>query len=162
MDADVLRLRLDLAYDGTDFSGWAAQPGRRTVQGVLAEALGRVLRLPEPPLLTVAGRTDAGVHAEGQAAHLDVPAEVWAGVAADRVLWSLAGVLPPDVRVRGLAAAPGRVRRPVLRALAPVLLPRLRLTWRRRPATPPRHALAPASAAGGTDERRGRPAARRA
>jgi tRNA pseudouridine38-40 synthase len=106
MDADVLRLRLDLAYDGTDFSGWAAQPGQRTVQGVLEEALGRVLRLPEPPQLTVAGRTDAGVHAEGQAAHVDVPPEAWAGVAPDRVLWSLAGVLPPDVRVRALAPAP--------------------------------------------------------
>ena len=106
MDTDVLRLRLDLAYDGTDFSGWAIQPGRRTVQGVLEEALGRVLRLPDPPHLTVAGRTDAGVHAEGQAAHLDVPREAWADATPDRVLWSLAGVLPPDVRVRALTAAP--------------------------------------------------------
>jgi tRNA pseudouridine38-40 synthase len=106
MDTDVLRLRLDLAYDGTDFSGWATQPGRRTVQGVLEEALGRVLRLPEPPQLTVAGRTDAGVHAEGQAAHLDVPRAAWAEVTPDRVLWSLAGVLPPDVRVHALTEAP--------------------------------------------------------
>jgi tRNA pseudouridine38-40 synthase len=106
MDTDVLRLRLDLAYDGTDFSGWAAQPGRRTVQGVLEEALTRVLRLAEPAQLTVAGRTDAGVHADGQAAHLDVPHEGWAAVDPDRVLWSLAGVLPPDVRVHALAPAP--------------------------------------------------------
>ena len=110
MDAAVhdgtVRLRLDLAYDGTDFSGWAVQPGRRTVQDVLTDALGRVLRLPEPAQLTVAGRTDAGVHAEGQAAHLDVPRAAWSAVDPDRILWSLAGVLPPDVRVRALTAAP--------------------------------------------------------
>ena len=106
MDADVLRLRLDLAYDGTDFSGWATQPGRRTVQGVLEEALGRVLRLPGPPQLTVAGRTDSGVHAEGQTAHVDVPPEAWTGADPDRVLWSLASALPPDVRVHALTPAP--------------------------------------------------------
>jgi tRNA pseudouridine38-40 synthase len=106
-DDDAVRLRLDLAYDGSAFSGWAAQPGRRTVQTVTEDALGRVLRLSEPPRLTVAGRTDAGVHATGQVAHLDVPAIAWSGQ-ADRVLRSLAGVLPPDVRVRGLApASPG-------------------------------------------------------
>jgi tRNA pseudouridine38-40 synthase len=106
----AVRLRLDLAYDGTSFSGWAAQPGRRTVQAVTEEALGRVLRLPGPPRLTVAGRTDAGVHAVGQVAHADVPPAAWdtavARAGADRVLWSLAGVLPPDVRVRALAPAP--------------------------------------------------------
>ncbi|WP_420855881.1 tRNA pseudouridine synthase A [Thermoactinospora rubra] len=69
----MVRLRLDLGYDGTDFSGWARQPGLRTVQGVLEEALGRILRLPEGVDLTVAGRTDAGVHARGQVAHVDVP-----------------------------------------------------------------------------------------
>ena len=104
-DDDAIRLRLDLAYDGSAFSGWAAQPGRRTVQAVAEDGLLRVLRLPEPPRLTVAGRTDAGVHATGQVAHLDVPAIAWPGQ-ADRVLRSLAGVLPPDVRVRGLAPAP--------------------------------------------------------
>ena len=52
-DGGLVRLRLDLAYDGTDFSGWAAQPGRRTVQGELEEALATVLRLPEPASLTV-------------------------------------------------------------------------------------------------------------
>jgi tRNA pseudouridine38-40 synthase len=104
-DDDTIRLRLDLAYDGSDFSGWAAQPGRRTVQAVIEDALGRVLRLPGEPRLTVAGRTDAGVHAAGQVAHLDVPATAWPADAG-RVLRSLAGVLPPDVRIRGLAPAP--------------------------------------------------------
>jgi tRNA pseudouridine38-40 synthase len=67
------RLRLDISYDGTDFTGWAKQPGRRTVQGELESALATVFRRYGPrPLLTVAGRTDAGVHATGQVAHLDL------------------------------------------------------------------------------------------
>jgi len=57
-----VRLRIDLAYDGTGFHGWAAQPGLRTVEGELSAALATVLRLPEVTL-TCAGRTDAGVHA---------------------------------------------------------------------------------------------------
>lgn len=93
-----------IAYDGTGFSGWARQPGLRTVQGELEAALGRVLRLDPAPSLTVAGRTDAGVHARGQAAHLDVPAEVWRPV-ADSVLRRLAGVLPGDVRVTAIGPA---------------------------------------------------------
>ena len=75
----LVRVRLDLSYDGAAFSGWAAQPGRRTVEGVLSETLGHVLRLPAPVRLTVAGRTDSGVHARGQVAHADLPADVWAG-----------------------------------------------------------------------------------
>jgi tRNA pseudouridine38-40 synthase len=103
-----VRLRIDLAYDGTGFSGWAAQPGRRTVEDVVAAALGRVLRLPAslgPPGLTVAGRTDAGVHARGQVAHLDVPAAVWTAQ-PDTLLTRLAAVLPPDVRVHAAYPAP--------------------------------------------------------
>ena len=65
-----MRLRLDLAYDGTGFRGWARQPGLRTVQGTLEAAIARVLG--GDPQLVVAGRTDAGVHASGQVAHLDL------------------------------------------------------------------------------------------
>ena len=103
--ARVARLRLDLSYDGSGFHGWSPQPGLRTVQEVLAGALGRVLALPAPPALTVAGRTDAGVHARGQVAHLDVPATAWeaAGPSAAR---RLARLLPPDVRVRAIGPAP--------------------------------------------------------
>jgi tRNA pseudouridine38-40 synthase len=67
-----VRWRLDLGYDGTAFSGWAAQPDRRTVQGELETWLGRALSLNEAPRLVCAGRTDAGVHARGQVAHLDL------------------------------------------------------------------------------------------
>lgn len=69
----MVRLRLDLSYDGSGFSGWAKQPGLRTVQGVLEEALALLFRRESPaPRLTVAGRTDVGVHAVGQVAHLDL------------------------------------------------------------------------------------------
>ena len=125
-DGGLVRVRLDLGYDGGGFSGWAAQPGRRTVQGVLEEALARVLRVPVA--LTVAGRTDAGVHATGQVAHADLPAEAWAALATARrarkaptrpagsavpaagpgaqLVRRLAGVLPPDVRVAAVTEAP--------------------------------------------------------
>jgi tRNA pseudouridine38-40 synthase len=109
----TLRIRLDLGYDGTGFSGWAAQPGLRTVEGVLSEALTTVLRAPEPVRLTVAGRTDAGVHARGQVAHADVDDTAWGRlpgrsgrtpqVAAVR---RLGGVLPPDLVVHRAAPAP--------------------------------------------------------
>jgi tRNA pseudouridine38-40 synthase len=103
--AAVVRIKIELSYDGTEFSGWAAQPGRRTVEGVLAETLGRVLRLGEPARLTVAGRTDAGVHARGQVAHADLPQDAWAA-GAGAVSRRLARALPPDIRVRGIAPAP--------------------------------------------------------
>jgi tRNA pseudouridine38-40 synthase len=98
------RLRFDVSYDGTSFSGWATQPERRTVQGVLQDALSTVLRLPSVAL-TVAGRTDAGVHATGQVAHADVPSEMWAATGATLVR-RLDGVLPPDVRVFAVSAVP--------------------------------------------------------
>ena len=96
----VRRLRLDIAYDGTDFIGWARQPGLRTVQGELEDALSRMLR--EPVQLTVAGRTDAGVHAGGQVAHFDTAAEI----DCDKLVRRLARFLPKDVRVKGIRAAP--------------------------------------------------------
>ena len=103
--AAPVRIRIDLSYDGTGFSGWAAQPGRRTVEGVLAETLGHVLRLPAAPRLTVAGRTDTGVHARGQVAHADLPDAVWAAH-ADTARRRLARALPPDIRVRAIGPAP--------------------------------------------------------
>lgn len=67
-----VRLRLDIAYDGTELHGWAKQPGLRTVQGDLESALQQVTRRTDIAQLTVAGRTDAGVHARGQVAHVDL------------------------------------------------------------------------------------------
>jgi tRNA pseudouridine38-40 synthase len=143
-----VRVRLDVAYDGTHFSGWAAQPGRRTVAGVLLAELTRLLSerpprpdsagpgssglvRPEPGVpwpsgpigLTVAGRTDAGVHATGQVCHVDVPARAWrrlgageeaaacAGTGAGNhsgagLVRRLCGLLPPDVRVRAAMPVP--------------------------------------------------------
>ena len=97
----MVRLRLDVAYDGTDFSGWASQPGRRTVQGELERALAAVLRLDQVAV-TCAGRTDAGVHAAGQVCHVDLPS------APDlaRLRRQLSGALPADVRVGAVTPAP--------------------------------------------------------
>ncbi len=105
MIAEACRVRIDLSYDGGGFSGWARQPGQRTVQQELEEALTRVLRADPPVQLTVAGRTDAGVHARGQVAHADLPAAAWQE-AAPAILRRLAGLLPPDVRVRRIGPAP--------------------------------------------------------
>lgn len=96
------RWRLDLAYDGTGFHGWAAQDGLRTVQGELEHWIRLVLRLADPTRLTVAGRTDAGVHARGQVAHLDLPEEVDASGLAGR----LGRVLPGDVVLHQVQVAP--------------------------------------------------------
>lgn len=109
----VVRLRLDVSYDGTEFSGWARQPGRRTVQDTVEAGLGTVLRLAERAKLTCAGRTDAGVHARGQVCHVDVPADAL-GAAPGRsdrspvvaVRDKLNAVLPADVRIRRVSLAP--------------------------------------------------------
>lgn len=99
------RLRLDVSYDGTDFSGWAPQPARRTVAGVLMQTLDLVLGAGTATGLTVAGRTDAGVHATGQVCHLDLPTPVWREHEG-RLLRRLARLLPPDVRVRAMTEVP--------------------------------------------------------
>lgn len=99
-----MRWRLDLAYDGTEFSGWAAQPGLRTVQGTLEHWVPTVLRLsPGSTPLTVAGRTDAGVHARGQVAHIDLPDDA---DIADELLRRLRRVLPSDIALRHISVAP--------------------------------------------------------
>jgi tRNA pseudouridine38-40 synthase len=107
-----VRLRIDLAYDGGDFHGWAVQPGLRTVQGELEAALGTVLRLPDASTVC-AGRTDTGVHARGQVVHVDVEDETLAlaagrfdGDPGEAVTRRLNGVLPADLRVRRVRAAP--------------------------------------------------------
>lgn len=115
-----MRLRLDIAYRGSAFAGWAVQPGQRTVAGVLGEALATVSRTVVP--MVVAGRTDAGVHATGQVAHIDLPDEVLATLiprdfgslagqdTADGAITGLrrrlAGLLPDDVRVWAVSVAP--------------------------------------------------------
>lgn len=113
----IVRVRLELAYDGTGFAGWARQPGLRTVQGVLEDALATILRtealgLPRPRL-TVAGRTDAGVHARGQVAHVDMALDRWDAMPgrSDRqpgraLVDRLQGVLPRDVVVHHAVPAP--------------------------------------------------------
>ncbi len=88
-------VRIDLEYDGTDFMGWARQPGRRTVQGELEDVLARLLQRPTP--VTVAGRTDRGVHATGQVCS-------YTGDIAP--LEGLNALLPPDVAVTGIRTAP--------------------------------------------------------
>ena len=107
----VVRIRIDLAYDGTDFHGWATQPRLRTVQGELETALATALQIPEAPVVC-AGRTDTGVHARGQVTHLDVDDGALAASAgrsedppAEALLRRLNGILPADVRVRRVVAA---------------------------------------------------------
>lgn len=126
-DVDRTRLRLDLAYDGTDFAGWASQPGLRAVQSEIEQAVAVLLRSePAETRLTVAGRTDAGVHARGQVAHLDVTEaqlQKWAGTqrrarggdtdversAPELMTRRLNGVLSrsaPDIAIHSVRVAP--------------------------------------------------------
>lgn len=98
----MTRLRIDLSYDGSQFSGWATQPGRRTVQGELELWLSRLCR--EPVELVVAGRTDAGVHARGQVCHADVAVDV----DPPELLRRLRRALPDDIVLHKISiAAPG-------------------------------------------------------
>ena len=102
------RLRLDIAYDGTEFHGWASQRDLRTVQGTLEESLGTILR--QPIALTVAGRTDAGVHASGQVAHCDIAPDVLnsRSIHGDpqTLVRRLARLLPSDLRLTNCTFAP--------------------------------------------------------
>jgi tRNA pseudouridine38-40 synthase len=113
-----VRIRIDLAYDGTMFHGWATQPGLRTVQGELQDALATALRVPatgerSQVWVTVAGRTDSGVHARGQVAHFDIDAEVLKSSRGrseqsplDSLVRRLNGILSADLRVRAAVEAP--------------------------------------------------------
>jgi tRNA pseudouridine38-40 synthase len=107
-----VRIRIDLAYDGTDFKGWARQPALRTVQGDLETALATVLRVDDVRV-TCAGRTDTGVHARGQVVHADVERSVVEGSTGrsqapplDALARRLNGILPGDVRVHAVTEAP--------------------------------------------------------
>ena len=101
-----MRVRLDIAYDGTDFAGWAVQPHRRTVQGTIEDALTTILRLTQVPRLVVAGRTDAGVHATGQVAHVELDLDD--GQDLVRLRRRLSSLLrqTPDVVVKAVTKAP--------------------------------------------------------
>jgi tRNA pseudouridine38-40 synthase len=95
-----MRLKLTLEYDGTGFRGWAAQPGQRTVEGVLRDALGAAYGSWDG--LAVAGRTDTGVHALGQVASV----EAEGGPPVERAAEALNTALPDDVSVLGAEEAP--------------------------------------------------------
>lgn len=95
-----MRVRLDLAYDGNAYRGWAAQPGQPTVEGALRDALHTIIRRPVP--VTVAGRTDAGVHARGQVVHLDLEPDEWEALARGRA------IEPAEAMLRRLSGVLGR------------------------------------------------------
>ena len=118
--SEAVRVRLDLSYDGTGFNGWAIQPDLRTVQGDIEAGLVRVVRGPGGHAYTAsdlrvipAGRTDAGVHARGQVAHVDIPAYAWGRLprhsprtSAQTLHERLTGVLRSDVVIRAVSEAP--------------------------------------------------------
>ncbi len=106
-----MRIRLDLAYDGTDFSGWGIQPSLRTVQGELERGLAQILR--EQVRVHVAGRTDAGVHAAAQTVHADISEDAWERqpgrsdrTPSQAMLQRLAAVLPRDIAVHAVSVPP--------------------------------------------------------
>ena len=94
------RLRLDIAYDGSNFYGWAAQPGRRTLQDVVEKAISQIARIDAESI--VAGRTDAGVHATGQVIHVDLPERL----ELDDLVYKLNRILDEDVRINAIEIAP--------------------------------------------------------
>jgi tRNA pseudouridine38-40 synthase len=102
------RFRIDLAYDGTDFSGWAKQPELRTVQGEILRALEQIFGPSDEDFgIRVAGRTDAGVHADHQVCHIDLSAEQLTRLGRSEFSAKrLNGLLPEDVRILSVALAP--------------------------------------------------------
>ena len=99
------RLRMDIAYDGTAFFGWAAQPDKRTMQDLVEEALAQITRSQVQTI--VAGRTDAGVHATGQVIHVDLPDAVFTDGLTHRDLrYKLNRILDEDLRVMNISDAP--------------------------------------------------------
>ena len=99
-ESGFLRLRIDLSYDGTNFSGWAIQPDRRTVQALIEEALSKISQSKVETI--VAGRTDAGVHATGQVIHVDVPE----AISLDDLAYKLNRILDEDIRINKIEIAP--------------------------------------------------------
>jgi tRNA pseudouridine38-40 synthase len=99
------RLRIDIAYDGTAFFGWAAQPDRRTIQDLVEQAIAQVARGEVQSI--VAGRTDAGVHATGQVIHVDLPDSAFIdGLSYVDLRYKLNRILDEDVRVMEISDAP--------------------------------------------------------
>jgi len=129
----VTRIRIDLAYDGGGFTGWARQPGLRTVQGELEAALATIFRgAGDPPRLTVAGRTDVGVHATGQVAHVDLDAAQLAHLDSPR----RGGAGPTGLdslarRLNGIAGAAGDVQVQRAATAPPGFDARFAAVWRR-------------------------------
>ncbi len=129
----VARIRFDLAYDGGDFTGWAKQPGFRTVQGELEAALATIFRkVGQAPTVTVAGRTDVGVHATGQVAHVDLENAQVADL--DRPRRGGPAPIGLDALVRrlnGIAGAAGDVRVHRATFAPPGFDARFSAAWRR-------------------------------
>jgi tRNA pseudouridine38-40 synthase len=99
------RLRIDVAYDGTAFFGWATQPDKRTIQDLVEEAIAQITRSQVQTI--VAGRTDAGVHATGQVIHVDLPEDLFAGGITYRDLrYKLNRILDEDLRIMNISDAP--------------------------------------------------------
>ncbi|NDA81949.1 MAG: tRNA pseudouridine(38-40) synthase TruA [Actinobacteria bacterium] len=105
-EGGFFRLRIDFAYDGTNFSGWAKQRDQKTIQGEMESALEPITR--NPISLQVAGRTDAGVHALAQVAHFDLPERDHQGHEWDLadITYRLNRILPEDIRVHSITKAP--------------------------------------------------------
>ncbi len=99
-ESGFLRLRIDLAYDGSNFSGWATQPNRRTIQELVEQAIGTITQTKIESI--VAGRTDAGVHATGQVIHVDVPESI----NLEEIAYKLNRILDEDIRIMRVSIAP--------------------------------------------------------